>query len=178
MDPDGDGGGVWLRRAVVTGAVVVLVLYGVAWVVGASLRPLQVVGRSAMCAGNVRQLVRGARLYSDDYGECLPGFVGWMDSVLPYLDGERRLHCAEVGPAGGLVFGYALNWEFGGKAVSKIAEPERSLLVYDSTNLGRSVFDGGVSLPSPGRHMGRVRKGEPMRRGNWLGFVDGHGAFR
>jgi hypothetical protein len=67
-----------------------------------------------------------------------------------------------------------MNSKTGGVLKGKIDDPDRTPLIYDSTNLAKSAFDPFASLPRPGRHITRARKDQPSRRGNFVGYAGGN----
>ncbi len=142
------------------------------------MKPLRLIAQSVGCQGNVFRLTRGLRMYADDSDDHFPPAERWMDRGFFYIDRERYLHCPAVSQEGQRQFGYAMNTKAAGRARAKIEEPDETALVYDSTNTERSAADAFATLPVPGRHVTRPRKGVPSRRGNFVGYVGGNARIR
>lgn len=99
-------------------------------------------------------------MYAEDWD--LPPRENWMDAITPYTKNHVMEHCSEVrGPA---EYGYAYNSQLSGLDETKIADPGKLPMIYDSTNLARNASDPVASLPKPGRHEGR----------NSISYADGH----
>src|SRR5258706_4176425 len=96
-----------------------------------------------------------------------------MDRTFFYIDKERYLDCPAVADISRKSYGYAMNSSVAGMDKAKIDRPEELGIVYDSTNLARSASDQLSSLPKPGRHRTKPRKGVPSKLGNFIGYVDG-----
>jgi hypothetical protein len=163
----------WTWRAIGCAAVAVFVIYLLGLVIAGMLGPLRLMGQTVACQANVMRLVRGMRMYADDYDDRFPPSAQWMSRVAFYLDDVRRLRCPTVAPPGdNRHFGYAMNSRASGKARRDINDPDTFPLVYDSGNLAYSVADPVTSLPVPGRHVVR-RRNRPYGHGNVIGYSGG-----
>jgi hypothetical protein len=167
----------WLLRALAYGGCAVAVFWLLALLLGAMLGPLKSVGQSRTCQANVVILTRGFRMYTEDYDDHFPPSARWMDSAVFFLDGEKRLHCPTVSKPGEKLFGYAMNSAVSGKGKKDLTAIDTTPLVYDSSNLARNAADEVKSLPSPGRHRGRVKKSGPFQHGNNVGYAGGSATF-
>ena len=163
----------WLIRATMIGLGAVVVIFIVGQILAAMFIPLRAIGQSVTCQSNVIKLTRSFRLYEDDYDDHIPPSAGWMDRTFFYLDKEQYLHCPAVAVPKSKEYGYAMNSSVAGKDKAAIDRPEEAAIVFDSTNVTRSAFDPMISLPKPGRHRTKPRKGSPSRPGNFVGYFDG-----
>jgi prepilin-type processing-associated H-X9-DG protein len=122
------------------------------------------------CLSAVRQLALASLMYTADHDDRFMDRDQWMDAIEPYHKTPDLARCPEVplphSDARPHVYGYAFN----SRLSSAPPPPEESLattpLVYDSNNLSRNASDPFTSLPIPNRH----------RRGNNVGYTDGHAA--
>jgi hypothetical protein len=107
--------------------------------------------RNKTCPDHLKQLYNAMMLYSDSYDGQLPPADRWMDAIKENVPQDEWLHCTEVKKG----FGYAMNSAVGGMRVSAVKNPDRTLILFESTKTERNAHDNGESLPVPGRHMGR-----------------------
>lgn len=161
----------WLRRAVATAALVVLVGYGVLWLAARAIRPYQEWSKSVECRRNVHILVRGFNMYADDYdGRYLPA-ERWEDCVEPYAPPKYR-RCPSAAPdAAGA--GYAADLARSGAERIKLDDESMAALLYDSAQSVRNAAGRQQDMPVPGRHITRRRQERASVRGNWIGYADG-----
>ncbi len=163
----------WLLRALSCGGCAVAALWGFGLLVGSMMGPLRTLGQTAACGSNLLRVTRAFQMYADDYEDKYPLGASWMDATKPYLDRPDRLHCPSVSQGSDSRFGYAMNSDVSGKTRGKIADLEKTPLVFDSTNISANSADAFKSLPRPGRHRSRAAKGEPIRSGNNVGYASG-----
>jgi hypothetical protein len=168
----------WMARALLIGVAALVVLWLVGQVLGAIFAPLRLIGQSVSCQTNVFKMTRAFRLYEDDYDDRIPPAANWMDRTFFYINTEGYLHCPTVGAPGVKLYGYAMNSKVSGKDRAEIDRPDEVEIIYDSVKLGRSASDPVSSLPIPGRHRTRPRKGAPMKPGNLIGYVGGSASVR
>lgn len=109
--------------------------------------------REANCMSNIKQNAMTILVYSQDYDEHFPPGRNWMtriDSYFPKGSDRSSLHCPEAAPLQQpdwqTRFGYAYDSRLSSKAMAKIDGPEKTWMLYDSTNLSRDATDPGVSL--------------------------------
>lgn len=115
------------------------------------------------CLSNVKRLSLGFAMYANDYDDRLPPSKAWMDSIHPYATADAVYHCPWIKPARPDAYGYAMRGRLSGIDTSKIRDPEKEPLDFDSNLLGRNAVTDLVILPDFTRH-----------RGQNVGFVDGH----
>jgi hypothetical protein len=163
----------WLLRALSCGGLVVVVLWGLSLLIASMLGPLRLVGVSQSCASNLKNVTRGFQMYADDFDDVYPPGKQWTATVSPYLDKPDRLHCPAVWKPGEPGFGYAMNSTLEYKPRSKVGDPPRTALLFDSSEISANAHDAVVSLPKPGRHRGRPQKHGPFKAGNNIGYMDG-----
>jgi len=145
----------------------VLVLF-LAGMFGAILFPVfsraREAAKTATCLSNAKQLTLGVIMCAQDHGEKLPAADKWCDEILPNVKGPDVFKCPNVP---GAKSGFAFNRALSGLTLSDIADPTRTVLIYES-NLGWNGAGGPETMVSPPRHF--VSSG----RGVVIGFVDGH----
>jgi len=163
----------WLARTLAWSSVVLLVLYGAAYLAGKSLGPMRRIGQTQGCMSNVRLLARAFALYADDYEDRFPPASRWMDASGPYVVKEQRFRCPAVMEASGNAYGYAASRSLGGVMRAELEAPGETRLLYDSTLLGRNASDSAGSLPIPGRHVRRAGPNAPWRPANVVAYADG-----
>jgi hypothetical protein len=168
----------WFWRFSGCCALAVLGAYGFLWLVTGLLLPYRKISESVNCQSNVFRMTRGMRMYADDYDDRFLPAEQWMDRLSFYMEGEHRHHCPTVSRPGQERYGYAMNRDAAQQEKGRMESPEKTPLVYDSTNLTRSAFDPVTSLPVPGRHRTRARQGSPSRTGNFIGYADGSGRIK
>lgn len=101
------------------------------------------------CLSNLRQIGQASQMYLQDYDQRFPPTDRWGDAFKPYVEGDTVFRCPSVSVGG---FGYAMNSRLSRQAMAKVATPELTPLVYDSSNLGWNAHDPVQSLPYPPRH--------------------------
>lgn len=112
------------------------------------------------CLDNLKQLGAAFALYLDANG-AYPPADKWMDEITLYLragdlpkeEQEKKLRCPDL-PYHPDTYGYALFRSLSGKWADEIPEPEKQVVVFDSSNLSRNANDDLESLPNPPRHGG------------------------
>jgi len=117
--------------------------------------------RKATCVADVNGLTLGALAYARDHNDRLPPADTWSDDILPYVKDRRVFVCPN---ARGASSAYAYNRAVAGLALNEIADPQRTVLIYES-NLGWNGA-GGPETMAP-RHV--TARG----RACVVGFVDG-----
>jgi len=117
--------------------------------------------KTATCLSNVKQLSLAVIMYAQDHDDKLPPADTWCDSLRPYVKDARIFVCPN---ARQLKSGYAYNRALSGRPFAEVAEPQRTVLLYES-DLGWNGAGGPETLASPRRH---------FFVGNVFGFVDGH----
>ncbi len=126
--------------------------------------------RQSSCLSNVKQLALSVHMYTQDYDECLPGYIYasgtnprlyWFDVLAPYIKNQQILTCpsaANVTPTG---YGWNFRWISYGwvetpqscTAMGAIAFPAETVLLADSNQY--YVRGPGTTLTSywpPARH--------------------------
>lgn len=110
--------------------------------------------RQTACLSNLKQLGTAVLMYSQDYDERFPIGKEWMDGVEPYVKNDRVFRCPSASQSSESDYGYAFNSELSQKAQAKIAKPDQTLMLFESTNLKYNAVDTASSLPQPGIHKG------------------------
>lgn len=161
----------WIVRSVLSGALIVSILYGVVWLAGQAMRPYQAVSQSVACRQNVHMMVRGWNLYADDYDARYPPTGRWEMSVEPYVLSRHRRCPVLDHDAGGS--GYGADVAACGVERNKLTNEDTTPLVFDCAKIGHNVSATPDHMPVPGRHVARVGKDRRFRRGNWVGYAGG-----
>jgi hypothetical protein len=120
--------------------------------------------KTVTCVSNAKQLTLGVIMYAQDHGERFPAADKWCDEILPHVKDQDVFRCPNVP---GAKSGYAFNVALSGRALGEIADPARTVLIYES-NLGWNGAGGPESVVSPPRHF--MSSGKAIV----IGFVDGH----
>jgi hypothetical protein len=113
----------------------------------------------ALSVSRVVQLQLGLQLYEGDWDEVLPTSGKWMDAVTPYVHDASLFHSPAVGQG----YGYALNSQIAGHALSDFPTPETIVSIFDSTDLTRNATDPTSTMPNPARYGLK----------NTIGYLDG-----
>ncbi len=158
----------WAWALILGGGCVVFVIPAIA-ILAAILFPVfaqaRQKARQTTCMANLKQMGLAAQMYAQDYNGKLPRGVNWMDATSTYVKDRENVYRCPGAPRSGAGHGYAFDSRLSGKVVTKRQAPERTMLLYDSSNLSRNASDPGTSLPlDPPRHVG----------GNNVGYTDGH----
>jgi prepilin-type processing-associated H-X9-DG protein len=124
--------------------------------------------REASCLSNEKQMALGVLMYAQDYDETYPAAQDWMTKINPYIKNPAVYACPSVAnhsqaETGG-IYTYAYSSQLSKRQVALMKAPELTGMLYDSSALTENASDAMISLPVPGRHMGR----------NNMGFADGH----
>jgi prepilin-type processing-associated H-X9-DG protein len=121
-------------------------------------------GNRRTCTSDLKQVVLGALLYSQDNDDRFPN-AHWMDATLPYIKNDTVFRCVDLEQQDSAAFGRAFELNMVGKQVSKVGQPDMNALVFDSEATHRNAIARLASgIARPGRH----------HEGNNIGFVDGH----
>jgi hypothetical protein len=167
----------WLLKALAIGGAVVAVCWIISLVLGRMIGPLHVIAQGAQCQQNLARLTRGMRMYAQDYDDRFPPAADWIDRAAFFLDDPTRNHCPAVSKGSDARYGYAFNEALSGKVLAQTENLESKPLLYDSSKLEKSAYDRFSSLPEPGRHRARPRRGELIQRGNFVGYAGGSVKF-
>lgn len=121
-----------------------------------------VANESQTCEYNVKQLMLGVAMYSEDYDQTLPTDT-WQKALLPYVKQTSYFDCPAVVRNGG-TDGYAINQSLAGTLTSHVEKPEDAPFIFDSDVPGPNAEALINDLPNPPRHA----------EGNTVGYLDGH----
>jgi hypothetical protein len=100
------------------------------------------------CYFHIFVLGAAAREYANDHAGRLPPADTWCDALLPYLGSRQDLVCPA---APKLKCGYAYNRALSSRLVSSIADPEHTVLFYES-DLGWNGAGGPDTVVRRARH--------------------------
>jgi len=112
------------------------------------------------CEEQIQRLVRGIQMYANTSGGLLPDPDKWIQQIRPFLLQGTTFHCPNDPQPG---VSYAMNRGLAGKRMNQIANPNLTVLIYESTLHGDNPADLGAGWPKPPRHA----------EGNLVAFADG-----
>lgn len=146
-------------------AAIAAVLVAITLVLAAILFPVfaraREKARQASCLSNLKQLALGQMMYVQDYDLMLPPADTWCDATMVYIQNQGVYACPAAPES---QWSYAMNSDLSGAILEEIADPNQTVLLYDSTAEANNANDALTSIPVPGRHS----------RGNNFAFADGH----
>jgi hypothetical protein len=163
-------------RLFACGGCAVGLFWGLGLILAGLSKPVGLVGQARQCRSNLYRLGNAVLLYAHDYDERLPPTVRWMDASKPYWKAVEFTRCPAV-PGDGNGYGYAMNARLDKRTIASIAQPDATPLLFDSLDLSRNADDPFKSLPSPGRHTWREKRGTPLVSGNLVAYVSGRVRF-
>jgi prepilin-type processing-associated H-X9-DG protein len=120
--------------------------------------------RSRSCLSNEKQMAMATLMYMQDADDRIPLCSTWMDMLAPYLKVEHVFHCPEISGENKTLYGYAFNSGLGHRQMGNFMYPDKTIILYDSSNLHRNATDPQASMPIPERH------GDS----NNVAYLDGH----
>lgn len=116
--------------------------------------------RTTACLSNVKQLCLGFLMYSQDHDEVLPP-EGWVAETYPYVNNHDIYRCPARPDQ---TVGYAMNEQLAGVSLAQIAEPAKTVLLFETFLDEESPIGGPETVPEEGVHEGGIV----------CGFADGH----
>jgi prepilin-type processing-associated H-X9-DG protein len=104
--------------------------------------------RAASCESNLKQLALAEMMYVQDYDSHFPRAGEYHKLIFPYVKNEMVFQC----PVGGT---YAMNSKLSGLELKTIAEPSRTILLFDVDASGRPAYrhDGEIALAFADAHV-------------------------
>ncbi len=100
---------------------------------------------SQICRGNLRQVGVALRVYALDHDGKLPDAKTWTDAIAPFLDNAAALRCPP--DAQDVKSSYAMNSALSGAQLSTLNQPEKRVLLYESTTKESNVNGTGATMP-------------------------------
>ena len=136
------------------------------WCCGVILWPVfpsaRLQAKNAGAMSNVKQLGVGALMYSNDADDRFPNAALWMDMLTPYVHDTGLFRSPAL--SNSTEFGFAFRRSLSGMKITEIDDPEKNVLIFDSTDTRWNANGELTLLPRPGRY-GKV---------NVAAFADGH----
>jgi prepilin-type processing-associated H-X9-DG protein len=117
---------------------------------------------------NSKQSALAALMYSADWNDRLPLDNVWMDALSPYIKNDMVFHSLAFEKPGPNVYGFAFRRDLVEKKLTKIPDPERWAMIFESVNVARNATSNLETLPVPGRWPSSTG------RQNVVAFADGH----
>lgn len=108
---------------------------------------------NATCLYNLKELGFALQIYASDYDERLPA-TGWGDELKPFYKNEDMLTCPIVRKEQQTAFGYAMNSEVMGIDASKVKDPAKAVVFFETDALGRGVV-ANLAARNRDRHKGK-----------------------
>ena len=99
------------------------------------------------CVSNVKILATAQLLYSSDYDDHFPPAGQWMDLTKPFAKGATRAYQCPLVIDG---HGYAMSDAMSGKSVTKLADPNKHVLIFETDDLDYNAH--GMPKVYTGRH--------------------------
>lgn len=105
---------------------------------------------------NLKQLALAVIVYCQNHNNCFPDADHWMDEISPYLGSPQALRLLMRDPAApaSQLYNYAFNRNLSGLDISKVENPSKTVMLFESTSGRANASDTGESVPHPGRHAG------------------------
>ena len=116
--------------------------------------------RAIISMNNAKQLCVAMHLYCDNNDGRLPPVDRWTHLILPYIGNNRAI--LPVSPSRNDQRPWAMNVQLEGKKINEISNPQRTVLIFEST------------FPNPPAGGPEMLPGKPSAQGYLIGFVDGH----
>ncbi|NSW57152.1 MAG: hypothetical protein HPY44_14155 [Armatimonadetes bacterium] len=113
------------------------------------------------CVSNMKQLMLGVLMYTQDFDQTLPGAT-WAKDLLPYVGNNEQLLRCPGRPD--VPVGYALNEKLVGARLGDIKLPSETVALFEVRGGGESQVGNAADVPDPGFHNGMLA----------VGFMDGH----
>lgn len=110
-------------------------------------------GPKTRCISNLKQLSTSLHIYADAHDQRMPASE-WADVVNSYAQ-DWELHTCDKVKARRLKWGYAFNWSFLGVETDEVTDPSKSVLLFETDALAKSVIANLAALGTP-RHGDRV----------------------
>lgn len=111
----------------------------------------------------IKQLAVGNLLYTTDNDDNFPPAGTWMDGIAPYMSGQTAFHSPVFG-TDTTKYGIAQNVDVAGAHTPSLEAPASTIMLFDSTLLGRNATGSTSTLPNPPRYT----------EGNLKAYADGH----
>lgn len=122
---------------------------------------------SDQCGEQLGALAEAMQSYLDEHEGRYPAADTWVSDLRPYLEDASVLTCPEE--SSGAVTSYGMNAALAGKLMGEVADPEMTVLFYETLHPGDCPSGGVDDIVDPARHVD----------GNNFAFVDGSiGAFQ
>ncbi|MEA3404054.1 MAG: DUF1559 domain-containing protein [Armatimonadota bacterium] len=116
--------------------------------------------QQAACMSNLKQLGLALHMHGDAHDGAIPG-EDWVEATVAYAK-NRQIYTCPSRPE--LPVGYAMNEQLIGMRLDEVADPSRTVWLFESNIGGESPVGGMEAVPAEGVHNGGVN----------CVFVDGH----
>ncbi|MFB3879803.1 MAG: hypothetical protein ACE149_01000 [Armatimonadota bacterium] len=113
------------------------------------------------CANRIYGLMEAMDSYLEDHGNVYPSADEWVEALRPYVEDESMFRCTEDTSDG--FCSYGMNSALSGTSPDDVADPETTVLFYETANPGDNPSGEVYDVVNPPRHVD----------GNNFGFVDG-----
>jgi hypothetical protein len=113
------------------------------------------------CANQLYALLAAMDSYLEDHENRYPSADRWVQALLPYVEDAKLLKCPE--DSSEAYSSYGMNAALSGLSPDDVADPEWTVLFYETANPGANPSGGADDLADPARHVD----------GNNFALVDG-----
>lgn len=100
------------------------------------------------CRRHLKLLAQAIHRYAQAHGGALPG-QNWVDEIAQYLENQDVLRCP-ARPE--LAVGYAMNDKLIGALMQELVDPERTVLLFETTLDAANPAGGPEAVPAAGVH--------------------------
>jgi hypothetical protein len=112
------------------------------------------------CADQLYGLLEAMDSYLVDHGNRYPSADRWVEQLRPYVEDAKLFKCPEDSAEG--FSSYGMNAALGGLSPEEVADPEWTVLFYETAHPGANPSGGADDVADPARHFD----------GNNFAFVD------
>ena len=116
-----------------------VIMGGSAAVITPVLASARAAASHSACLSNVKQLSTAVQIYTADWDDRLPSAPVWQDQLADYTPKNIQIFKC---PIGELPFGYGMNREVSGLPLSKIKEPDKTVVIFEAWSQEKN-FSGG-----------------------------------
>jgi hypothetical protein len=107
------------------------------------------VSAGTQCLSNIKQISTATAIYLSDSNDRLPP-ENWISVLKPYTLNDDLANCPEVSENGNQ-FGYAYKFGLRSRDVSKLSDPENTVLYFETDALSKNVV-ANLAARSSTRH--------------------------
>lgn len=95
------------------------------------------------CLSNVKQIILAAQIYAADWDEHLPSSARWQDQTAKYARNDDQIYRC---PIADLPFAYGMNQAFSEISLSKLRNPDKSVVIFEAWSREKNFSGGSQEL--------------------------------